>query len=110
MLFKPSKPDEPPYVAAVVKILKSREVKVQWYYRPEDTSYRREPYHGMRELFISDHYDIQSMDSIIGKCTVHSLKDYIKIDQVGNQDYYTRYKYSSVGTENLTLDMDAIDR
>ncbi|KAK1403113.1 Chromatin remodeling protein like [Heracleum sosnowskyi] len=111
VLFKPFKLDEPPYVAAVVERLKSREVKVQWYYRPEDTiSYGREHYHGSKELFISDHYDIQSVDNIIGKCIVHPLKNYINLDKVGNKDYCTRYKYNIVDTENLTLDVDAIDR
>lgn len=111
MLFKPSKADEPPYIAVVVERLKSREVKVRWYYRPEDTiSYRREYYHGSNELFLSDHFDTQSIDCIIGKCTVHTFKDYIKIDKVGTDDYYVRYKYNIVDTENLTLDVDAIDR
>ncbi|XP_074381108.1 uncharacterized protein LOC141721863 [Apium graveolens] len=111
VLFKPSKPEESYYVAVVVERLKSRKVKVRWYYRPEDTiSYERQYYHGSKELFLSDHYDIQSVDSIIGKCTVHYLKDYIKIDKVGSEDYYTRYNYNIADTENLTLNLDAIDQ
>ena len=69
------------------------EVKVRWYYRPEETKGGRKQYHGVNEVFRSDHYDIQSVDTIEGKCTVHNFKSYTRRDAVDNKDFYCRFKY-----------------
>lgn len=110
MLLKSPKPDEPPYVARVDKLESQYKrngevevkVRVQWYYKPEDTSQGRKDYHGTKELFLSDHYDTQTVDCIIGKCTVHSFKDYVKLGNVGDQDFYSRFEYNAK-TEELKL-------
>ncbi|MCD7449319.1 hypothetical protein HAX54_051259 [Datura stramonium] len=51
-------------------------------------------FHGLKELFMSDHYDIQSVDTIEDKCTVHTFKSYTKLDAVGNEDFFCRFEYN----------------
>ncbi|GKE45024.1 chromatin remodeling protein EBS-like protein, partial [Tanacetum coccineum] len=50
--------------------------KVRRFYRPEDTVAGRKPFHGSRELFLTDHYDSQEACTIEGKCIVHSFTTY----------------------------------
>lgn len=89
-----------PYVAKVEAIESDRrgahvKVRVRWYYRPEESIGGRRRFHGAKELFLSDHYDVQSADTIEGKCTVHSFKNYTKLDTVGSEDYFCRFEYKS---------------
>ncbi|XP_028126264.1 chromatin remodeling protein SHL-like, partial [Camellia sinensis] len=70
-------------------------VQVRWYYRPEESIGGRRQFHGSKELFLSDHYDVQSADTIEGKCTVHTFKSYTKLDAVGNDDFFCRFEYNS---------------
>ena len=89
-----------PYVAKVEAIEADRrgahvKVRVRWYYRPEESIGGRRRFHGAKELFLSDHYDVQSADTIEGKCTVHSFKNYTKLDTVGNEDFFCRFEYKS---------------
>lgn len=90
---------KPPYVAKVESIEAnargSVQVRVRWYYRPEESIGGRRQFHGAKEVFLSDHYDVQSGDTIEGKCTVHSFKSYTKLDAVGNDDYFCRFEYKS---------------
>ncbi|XP_047324552.1 chromatin remodeling protein EBS-like [Impatiens glandulifera] len=100
VLMRPSDPLKPSYVAKVDKIdSDSREnnvrVHVRWYYRPEESVGGRRLFHGSKELFLSDHYDVQSADTIEGKCTVHTFKSYTKLDAVGNDDFFCRFEYNS---------------
>jgi hypothetical protein len=46
-----------------------------------------------KEVFLSDHYDIQSADTIEGKCTIHSFKSYTKLDAVSNDAFFCRFEY-----------------
>ncbi|GMH01178.1 hypothetical protein Nepgr_003017 [Nepenthes gracilis] len=64
-------------------------------------------FHGSTELFLSDHYDIQSADTIEGKCIVHSFKSYMKLDAVGTDDFFCRFEYSS-STGAFTPDRVAV--
>ncbi|GLT72667.1 hypothetical protein SLA2020_445770 [Shorea laevis] len=61
-------------------------VRVRWYYRPEESIGGRRQFHGAKELFLSDHFDVQSAHTIEGKCTVHSFKNYTKLENVGAED------------------------
>nr|GEZ43452.1 hypothetical protein [Tanacetum cinerariifolium] len=70
-------------------------VKARWYYRPEDSISGRRLFHGVKELFLSDHYDMQSAHTIEGKCIVHSFKNYNKLDNVGTEDYFCRFEYKA---------------
>jgi hypothetical protein len=77
---------------------------VRWYYRPEESIGGQRQFHGSKEVFPSDHYDLQSVDTIKGKCTVHSFKSYTKLDAVGNDDFFCRFEYnSSTGSFNPDL-------
>ncbi|KAI7748304.1 hypothetical protein M8C21_012111, partial [Ambrosia artemisiifolia] len=89
-----------PYVAKLKKIeSESRgsnvSVHVQWYYRPEETIGGRKQYHGSKEVFLSDHHDVQSAETIEGKCTVHTFKRYMKLEAVGNDEFFCRFQYVS---------------
>nr|XP_043620046.1 chromatin remodeling protein EBS-like [Erigeron canadensis] len=97
VLMGPPDLNTPPYVAKIVTIQSldnNVEVKVRWYYRPEETKGGRTPYHGVNEVFLSDHFDTQSVHSIVGTCTVHSYLSYIRRGVVDhNKDFFSRFKY-----------------
>ncbi|XP_059314234.1 chromatin remodeling protein EBS-like [Lycium ferocissimum] len=100
VLMRPSESSKPSYVARIEKIESDSRgsnvrVHVRWYYRPEESIGGRRQFHGVKELFMSDHYDIQSADTIEGKCIVHSFKNYTKLDAVGNEDFFCRFDYNS---------------
>ncbi|KAK4761162.1 hypothetical protein SAY87_006055 [Trapa incisa] len=99
VLMRPSDTRKPLYVALVEKIQPDSrnnvKVKVRWYYRPEESMGGRRQFHGAKELFLSDHYDIQSAHTIEGKCIVHSFKSYTKLENVGSEDYYCRFEYKA---------------
>ncbi|KAL8239377.1 hypothetical protein R6Q59_015944 [Mikania micrantha] len=99
VLMRPSDSDKPPYVARVEKLEADHRnnvtVRVRWYYRPEESTGGRRQFHGVKELFLSDHYDVQSAHTIEGKCIVHSFKNYTKLDNVGTEDYFCRFEYKA---------------
>jgi hypothetical protein len=41
--------------------------RVIWYYGPEETIGGRKPFHGRKELFLSDDVDSQSADTILDR-------------------------------------------
>lgn len=102
MLLRPPSDGVPDYVARVEEITKERndvKVRTRWYYRPEESLGGRRNFHGEKEVFLSDHYDVCSVDAIIGPCTVHSFKNYVKLDSVEAEDYFCRFEYrASTGT------------
>ena len=97
VLMRPQDPDEPPYVARVEELKngarKNVNVRVRWYYRPEDTKCGRREFNGAKEVFLSDHYDTQSVDTIEDTCVVHSFKNYTKLESVASKDYFCRFEY-----------------
>ncbi|XP_058110627.1 chromatin remodeling protein EBS-like isoform X2 [Magnolia sinica] len=100
VLMRASDPSKPPYVAKIEKIESNGrgsnvQVRVRWYYRPEESIGGRRQFHGAKEVFLSDHYDTQSADTIEGKCIVHTFKSYTKLDAVGNEDFFCRFEYKS---------------
>ncbi|THG17099.1 hypothetical protein TEA_008177 [Camellia sinensis var. sinensis] len=107
VLMRPSDNNTAPYVALVEKIEADNrsniKVRVRWYYRPEESMGGRRQFHGAKELFLSDHYDVQSAHTIEGKCTVHSFKNYTKLENVGTEDYYCRFEYHPACV-NMTIE------
>ncbi|KAG6385060.1 hypothetical protein SASPL_153884 [Salvia splendens] len=97
VLMRPSESNTAPYVARVEKIeadnRNNMKVQVRWYYRPEEAVGGRRQFHGAKELFLSDHHDMQSAHTIEGKCVVHTFKNYTKLENVGPEDYYCRFEY-----------------
>ncbi|KAL6529649.1 hypothetical protein OROGR_015272 [Orobanche gracilis] len=98
-MMRPSDSDKVPYVANVERIEADHrnyvKVGVRWYYRPEESLGGRRQFHGAKELFLSDHYDVQSTHTIEGKCIVHSFKNYTKLENVGTEDYFCRFEYKA---------------
>ncbi|XP_022852485.1 chromatin remodeling protein EBS-like [Olea europaea var. sylvestris] len=111
VLMRPSDLDKPPYVARVEKIEADHrnniKVQVRWYYRPEESVGGRRQFHGAKELFLSDHHDMQSAHTIEGKCIVHSFKNYTKLENVGAEDYFCRFEYKAA-TGGFTPDRVAV--
>lgn len=70
-------------------------VRVRRYYRPEESIGGRRKFHGIKELFLSDQFDVQCADAIVGKVVVHSLKNYSKLENVGAEDYFCRFEYKA---------------
>ncbi|XP_022747386.1 chromatin remodeling protein SHL-like isoform X3 [Durio zibethinus] len=100
VLMRPADQSKPQYVARIERIEADArggnvKVHVRWYYRPEESIGGRRQFHGSKEVFLSDHYDVQSADTIEGKCTVHSFTSYTKLDAVGNDDFFCRFEYNS---------------
>ncbi|XP_075482232.1 chromatin remodeling protein EBS-like [Primulina tabacum] len=97
VLMRPSENNSAPYVARVEKIeadnRNNLRVRVRWYYRPEESVGGRRQFHGSKELFLSDHYDVQSADTIEGKCIIHTFKDYTKLENVKPEDFFCRFEY-----------------
>ncbi|RWW26574.1 hypothetical protein GW17_00009035 [Ensete ventricosum] len=111
VLMRPAESEKPPYVARVEKIEADHRnnvrVRVRWYYRPEESIGGRRQFHGAKELFLSDHYDLQSAHTIEGKCIVHSFKNYTKLENVGAEDYFCRFEYKAA-TGAFTPDRVAV--
>ncbi|KAJ6880404.1 hypothetical protein NC652_033679 [Populus alba x Populus x berolinensis] len=111
VLMRPSDTDKLPYVARIEKIEADHrnnvKVRVRWYYRPEESIGGRRQFHGAKELFLSDHFDVQSAHTIEGKCRVHSFKNYTKLENVGAEDYFCRFEYKA-STGGFTPDRVAV--
>ncbi|KAF5180139.1 Chromatin remodeling protein ebs [Thalictrum thalictroides] len=85
-------------------------VHVCKYYKPEETSsWGKRSFHGAKELVISDHTVIESVDEIEGKCIVHTLEDYRKLKPVATEDYYCRFAYN-ITTDTITMRSEPYDR
>lgn len=99
VLMRSPNPGENDFVARIQKMwegpAKKKQVNVAWFYRPEEANGGRKAFHGERELFDSDHTDWCDIAAINGKCTVHSLKDYQKLDQIDEKDYFIRFNYKA---------------
>ncbi|KAM3278961.1 hypothetical protein ACQJBY_046327 [Aegilops geniculata] len=102
VLMKAPDTSKPPYVAKIEEIEAAGprganvKVKVRWYYRPEESIGGRRPFHGEKEVFLSDHQDVQSADTIECKCNVYSFRDYTKLSAVNPEDYFCRFEYKSI--------------
>ncbi|PWA91499.1 bromo adjacent homology (BAH) domain, Zinc finger, RING/FYVE/PHD-type [Artemisia annua] len=68
-------------------------VETRRYYRPEDTVAGRKPFHGSRELFLTDHYDNQKADTILEKCVVFTFTNYTMLKDVRPNYYFSRFEY-----------------
>ncbi|KAH7670187.1 Bromo adjacent homology (BAH) domain-containing protein [Dioscorea alata] len=75
--MRPADSEKQPYVARMEKIEADHrnnvKVRVRWYYRPEESIGGRRQFHGAKELFLSDHYDVQSAHTIEGIASVRCL-------------------------------------
>ncbi|XP_047049688.1 chromatin remodeling protein EBS-like [Lolium rigidum] len=111
VLMRPSDTDKQPYVARVESLESDGRggvrVRCRWYYRPEESKGGRRQFHGAKELFLSDHFDTQSAHTIEGKCIVHSFKNYTKLDNVGQEDFFCRFEYKAA-TGAFTPDRVAV--
>ena len=102
VIIRPAETERLPYVARIEKIesgfpsvVDNVMVRLRWYYRPEESIGGRRQFHGSKEVFLSDHIDTQSADTIEGKCTIHTFKSYTKLENVEPDDYFCRFEYKA---------------
>ncbi|KAM0062832.1 putative chromatin regulator PHD family [Helianthus debilis subsp. tardiflorus] len=85
--MRPAHSSKQSYVAKVEKVesdARGGNVKVltRWYYRPEEPIGGRRQFDGSKEVFLSDHHDLQSADMIKGKCTTTIISVVLSIIQL----------------------------
>lgn len=85
---------------AIVKSIKAHvdghvKAEVRLYYRPEDTVGGRRHFHGSSELFLTNHFDTQSVFSIRRKCMVHNFLNYMRLKDSRPNDYFSRLEYNT---------------
>ena len=80
------------YIAKVVQI-KGEEVKLQWYYKPEDVTGGRQTWHSDKELFESKTCDWNPIACLMGECNVYSLDKFEALDSISEMDYFSRFRY-----------------
>ena len=103
MVFLRPPGKSPPFIGRLDALLPEQlSVVVTWVYRPEDLVCGRKAFHGAREVMISDHSDVVSAGSILGKCRVVSLREYQAVvarsGGSGAKDpalFFTRFRYSA---------------
>ncbi|CAI5994683.1 unnamed protein product [Closterium sp. NIES-64] len=98
-MLRPPSPKTPSYIARIEKIESDAAGRVKmwcrWYYRPEESIGGRRCFHGVKELFLSDHYDGCYPEAVEGVCSVHNLKDYAYLDVVEEEDFFCRFEYNA---------------
>jgi hypothetical protein len=99
VIVRSDPPTDKPYVARIEKIegddsqTSHVRILVRWYYHPEETTSGRQAFHGSKELFLWYHTDTQSADTIEGKCTVHTIEDYSRLNSENAADFFCRFEY-----------------
>ena len=86
------------YVGRIVSVAVrdgAANARLCWYYRPQETKGGRKRFHGVKELFASDHYDWVSVNTIDARCYVWSIAEYQALDAVTEYDFYARFMYLS---------------
>uniref|UniRef100_A0A7N0T8T1 BAH domain-containing protein n=1 Tax=Kalanchoe fedtschenkoi TaxID=63787 RepID=A0A7N0T8T1_KALFE len=73
--------------------MKNVKIRARWYYWPEDTIQGRRFFHGLRELFLSDHSEDHYVECIDGKCKVRTLNEYQELNLVMDDDYFWRFQH-----------------
>ncbi|GJP80551.1 hypothetical protein CLOP_g10755 [Closterium sp. NIES-67] len=99
VMLRPPSPKTPPYIARIERIEcdAANRVKMwcRWYYRPEESMEGRRQFHGVKELFLSDHYDGCYPEAVESLCSVHSLKEYAYLSAVEEEDFFCRFEYNA---------------
>jgi hypothetical protein len=93
---------KPPCVGCVQKITKGNhkndnaKVTLRWYYRREEIEINNKFFLGKNELVYSEHKDVISVKTIMGKCVVYNFHDYCMLKGVGPLDFYHRFDYDHI--------------
>ncbi|RZC63808.1 hypothetical protein C5167_025550 [Papaver somniferum] len=90
VLMRPPETNKAPYVAKVEKMEADNrnnvKVKVRWYYRPEESIGGRRPFHGSKELFLSDHFERFEYKAATGEFAPDRVAVYFKCEMPYNLD------------------------
>ncbi|MFS7960944.1 putative BAH domain-containing protein [Helianthus anomalus] len=71
-------------------------VRIRWYYLPDETKQGMRSFHGIKDVLLSNHYDVRSIHTIQGKCVGYSLENYMNLKLVGVDDYFCQSDYNYV--------------
>lgn len=86
-----------PYIGRIKNIiLRARgsvTIAVEWFYRPEEATCGRLPFHGDKEVFESDHVDKLPSHVIEDKCSVHTYEKYTELEYISDNEFFYRWKY-----------------
>lgn len=101
-----------PYICRIENIVgKGRDVamRVKWFYRPEETCSGRRAFHSTHEVMASDHVEthLQPAASIVSKCRIHTLEQYMELEKKTSKDLYSRFTYLA-GSETFQPDQIAV--
>ncbi|GAU36643.1 hypothetical protein TSUD_212960 [Trifolium subterraneum] len=103
VLIRPFKITELPYVGLVKKFTPGKRkrddptVTLHWFYRRGEIEIRNKSFIGEKELFYSSQEDVQSVKTIMTKCSVHTFKDYCNIDVANPLDLFIPSTYIVAG-------------
>eukprot|EP00884_Botryococcus_braunii_P003757 jgi/Botrbrau1/13382/Bobra.0194s0013.2 len=90
---------ELPYIGEVRKIIecqtvpKTYKLSLAWFYRPEEALGGRKTFHGRQELFRSNHEDEVYLETVLGRCSVHTVEEYVALESPGETDFFVRMDY-----------------
>ena len=87
------------------------QVKVCWFYRPEQTPEGRQKHHSEAELMASFHHDLVNLDSLVDKVNVYdSVDEYDHgVCRRGAHDYFYRFFYNHVTRKSVPMDNQQMD-
>ena len=75
---------------------KGVDLRVSWFYRPEETPHGRKPWHSEHELFASDHTDPAQIKSILRRCRVLELRAFQALPERDEDDFFWRFTWKAV--------------
>lgn len=101
-----------PFICKIENIVvkgKDAAMRVKWFYRPEETCSGRRAFHSLQEVMASDHVELllQPAASIVSKCKIHSLEQYMELQHKTSKDFYSRFTYLA-GSETFQPDQIAV--
>ena len=73
----------------------TQKLRLQWFYRPEESLGGRRNFHGSKELFLSDHTDTSSIEAVEAVCRVHTFRNYVRLQSVEQEDFFYRFEYNA---------------
>ncbi|KAI3510655.1 hypothetical protein L1887_17787 [Cichorium endivia] len=95
-LFQQQENDLEPYVGKVTRIRKNgleTEVFVKWYYWPYETKYGHLEFQGKQEVLSSDRKTWEDRDSILRKCKVYEMDEYLQLNEADVDEFFCSSKH-----------------
>lgn len=92
--------NEAPYIGRILEIKEpaapgdDHEIRVCWFYRPEEVLGGRKVFHGQLELYHSDHEDTVAAETIQCHCQVLDLEKFMELEaEEEGPTFFARFSY-----------------